>query len=395
MRIVVVGGGPGGSVASSRLRQLGHDVVLFEREVFPRFHIGESLLPKSLPVLETIGVLSQVRERFITKYGARFHDDTTNKKDRFSFDGAWKPEPDHAFQVERCHFDELLLAHARSLGVDVRQPAKVDRVLFDGDRAVGVEADGNRVEADWVIDATGRDRLISRGATSKIEGLDQTAVFNHYTGVRRPEGKLGGDIDIVLFDSGVPTHPNWFWFIPFIDGVTSVGAVVSKAWMKERANEGPGRVLADAFAASPSATELLADAKPLWSETRALADFSYRIGKIQGPGWLAVGDAGGFIDPLFSTGVHMAMSGGLMAAEALHAGGTPDLLEAWEQKVRAGAETFILAVRAFYRGPLVAHLFTADKHAALRRSITSLLAGDVYGDSIWLRDIRLRLKEMV
>ena len=393
MRIVVVGGGPGGSVTSSRLRQLGHEVVLFESEMFPRFHIGESLLPKSLPVLETIGVLPKVRERFLTKYGARFHDDTTKKKDRFSFDGAWKPEPDHSFQVERAHFDQLLLDHARELGVDVRQPATVERVLFEGERAVGVSAGGERIDADWVIDATGRDRLISRGATQKIAGLDQTAVFNHFAGVRRPEGKLAGDIDIVLFDSGVPTHPNWFWFIPFVDGITSVGAVVSKAWMKDRAS--PGAALADAFAASPSATELIKDAKPLWPDTRALADFSYRIGKIHGPGWLAVGDAGGFIDPLFSTGVHMAMSGGLFAAEALHAGGTPAQLEAWEQKVRAGAETFILAVQAFYRGPLVAHLFTENKHAALRRSITSLLAGDVYGDAVWLRDIRLRLREMI
>ena len=393
MRAVVVGGGPGGSVTAARLRQLGHDVIVFERETFPRFHIGESLLPKSLPILDTIGVLPLVRERFITKYGARFHDDTKQKKDRFSFDGAWKPEPDHAFQVERCHFDRLLLDHARALGVDVRQPARVERVRFEGDRAVGVEVDGERIEADHVIDATGRDRLISRGAATKIEGLDQTAVFNHYTGVRRPEGRLAGDIDIVLFDSGVPTHPNWFWFIPFIDGVTSVGAVVSKAWMRDRAGEGPAKVLADAIAASPSATELIAGAKQVWPETRALADFSYRIGQIHGPGWLAVGDAGGFIDPLFSTGVHMAMSAGFFAAEALHEG-SADAIDTWEKKVRAGAETFILAVQAFYRGPLVAHLFTENKHAALRRSITSLLAGDVYGDSVWLRDIRLRLKEM-
>lgn len=393
MRVVVVGGGPGGAVTAARLRQLGHEAIVFERETFPRFHIGESLLPKSLPVLETVGVLPRVRERFMTKYGARFYDDMTKKKDRFSFDGAWKPEPNHAFQVERAPFDELLLEHARALGAEVRQPVKVDRVIFDGDRAVGVEANGERVDADFVVDATGRDRLLARGATQKIEGLDQTSVFNHFTGVPRAEGDHAGDVDIVLFDSGVPTHPNWIWFIPFIDGVTSVGAVVSKAWMRERAGASPAEVLAEAIAASPSATELLADGKPLWREPRALADYSYRAGRTRGPGWLVVGDAGGFVDPLFSSGVHLAITGGLLAAEAIHAG-TPEALEAWEEKTTAASETFILAVRAFYRGPLVAHLFVEDKRTPLRRSITSLLAGDVYGDSIWLRDARLRLREM-
>lgn len=394
MHVVVIGGGPGGSVTAARLRQLGHSVTLFEQETFPRFHIGESLLPKSLPVLDTIGVLPQVRDHFIVKRGARFHDDMTKRKDRFSFDGAWKPEPDHAFQVQREVFDQLLLDHAKALGVDVRMPVKVDRVVMKDGRAAGVEVGGRVVDADFVVDATGRDRMLGRDTTQKIEGLDQTAVFNQYRGVPRPTGDLAGDIDIVLFDSGEPMHPNWFWFIPFKDGTTSVGAVVSRAWVRSHPKASPTELLAAAIAESPSATELVAGATAIWPEARALADFSYRVGTNHGPGWLAVGDAGGFIDPLFSTGVHMALSGGVLAAEAIDAG-TPEAFEAWEQKVRAGAETFILAVQCFYRGPLVAHLFTKDKHAALRRSITSLLAGDVYGDAIWLRDIRLRLREML
>lgn len=391
MRVVVVGGGPGGSVTAARLRQLGHEVVLFERETFPRFHIGESLLPKSLPVLETIGVLDAVRDRFITKYGARFHDDMTGKKDRFSFDGAWKPEPVHAFQVQRDEFDELLLSHARSLGVDVRMPAHVEHLLLEGGRAIGVVADGARVDADFVVDATGRDRLVARAdGAAKIPGLAQTAFFNHYEGVRRGDGKLAGDIDIVLFDSGEPTHPNWFWLIPFKSGVTSVGAVVSPDWIRAQGGVKPSQMLERAIASSPTAQELLAEARPLWSDVQVLADYSYRVGTIRGPGWLAVGDASGFIDPLFSTGVHLAICGGLLAAEAIHEG-TSAALDAWEQKVRAAAETYVVTVQAFYRGPLVAHLFAEDKHAALRRSITSLLAGDVYGDAIWLRDVRLRL----
>jgi flavin-dependent dehydrogenase len=398
VRVIVVGGGPGGSITASRLRQLGHDVIVFEKETFPRFHIGESLLPKSLPVLEKIGVLAQVDERFLTKRGARFHDDIAKKKDRFSFTGAWKPDPSHAYQVERETFDDVLLDRARQLGADVRMPVKVDRVLFDGDRAVGVEAGGARIEADFVIDATGRDHLIARAEGSqKIEGLDQTSYFTHYTGVPRAAGDEEGDVDIILFDSGKPSHPNWLWLIPFKSGVTSVGAVVSRHWLRARPSAKPNDMLRDAIRCSPTAEELLRGGEPIWDEAQAIADFSYRIGKIRGPGWLAIGDAGGFIDPLFSTGVHIAMTGGMLAAEALDAtvSGDSAAFEAWETKVRAAAETFILAVQAFYRGPLVEHLFVADKHTALRRSITSLLAGDVYGDSIWLRDVRLRLKEMV
>lgn len=399
-RIVVVGGGPGGSITAARLRQRGHDVLVFEKATFPRFHLGESLLPKSLPVLEGVGVLPAARARFITKYGARFHDDVRGKKDRFSFDGAWKPEPDHAFQVPRDEFDALLLEHARSLGADVRTETKVDKIVFEGDRAAGV-AIGDTIErADFVVDASGRDLLTGRSATDKIEGLDQTAIYAHFTGVPRPEGKLAGDIDIVLFDSGEPARPNWFWFIPFQDGRTSVGAVVSRAWMRARTGSAPDDLFAAAVAASTSATELLAGATKLWPRCEATADFSYRVRSMHGRRWLAVGDAGGFIDPLFSTGAHLAMTGGLLAADAIAdvlaaPADEAALIEAWQTKVRAAAETFILAVKAFYRGPLVEHLFAENKHAALRRSITSLLAGDVYSDAVWLRDVRLRLREMV
>lgn len=390
MRVVVIGGGPAGSVTAARLRQHGVEVVVLEKETFPRFHLGESLLPKSLPILETIGVLPAVAERFIPKFGARFHDDIRGKKDRFAFDGAWKPEPAYAFQVERSAFDALLLDHARSLGADVRQPCAAKRIVFEGDRAVAVETTDQRIDADFVIDASGRD-LMRGTPTEKIDGLDQTSIYMHYTGIPRACGAEEGDVDIVLFESGEAGRPNWFWVIPFKGTTTSVGAVVSRAWMRARAGKDLGQLFAEAVAASPSATELLRDGTPLWPEFRATADFSYRVKSVRGTNWLAVGDAGGFIDPLFSTGAHLAMTGGFMAAEAIAAGAGFD---AWEASTRAAAETFTLAVQAFYRGPLIEHLFTENKRTPLRRSITSLLAGDVYGDSIWLRDARLRIREM-
>ncbi len=413
--VVVIGGGPGGSVCASQLARKGLSVIVLEKAVFPRFHLGESLLPRSLPVLEEIGVLAAVEERFIEKYGARFHDDIRGRKDRFSFDAAWSADVDHAFQVPRDAFDALLLDHARQTGADVRVRWTAKRLITnEAGRAIGVEVEGPdgataKIDARFVVDASGRDLFTAHAsrATVKIEGLDQTALYAHFEDGPRQSGKLEGDIDIVLFASGEGERPNWFWIIPFKDGRTSVGAVVSRAWMRERrARLGASEddvataLFRTAVSESTTAAELLANARCLWPRAEATADFSYRVRATSGDGWLAVGDAGGFIDPLFSTGAHLAMSGGKLAADAIASVlASPEderrIIGEWDAHVRAGAETFILAVQAFYAGPLVGYLFAEDKHAALRRSITSLLAGDVWTDAIWLRDTRLRLKEML
>jgi flavin-dependent dehydrogenase len=372
-------------------------------------------------VLEAIGVLDKVEATFLHKYGARFHDDALGRKDRFSFDGAWRNERDHSFEVPRDLFDQTLLEHARGLGADVRHEWTVTGAVRKGERVIGVLAkdpDGYdaRFDARYVVDASGRDALFARTtrSTEKIVDLDQTAIFTHYEGVARQPGKLEGDIDIVIFRESATARPNWFWIIPFKDGRTSVGAVVSRAWIKahrakldpatvEKAGDDVTALFRMAVDESPSATELLAGATMTWPRAKAAADFSYRVTTLVGEGWLAVGDAGGFIDPLFSTGGHVAMCGAKTAAETLlgllaapsdaRDADEAAKLAAWETNLKTGAETFILAVQAFYAGPLMEQIFSPHKHTALRRSITSLLAGDVFTDSVWLRDTRLRLKE--
>lgn len=397
--VAIAGGGPSGSVCAATLVQRGLRVLVLEKTKFPRFHLGESLLPNSLPVLAAIGALPEIEARFIWKYGARFHDDQGPKRrtDRFEFANAWHAELDHAFQVPRGEFDQLLLEHARNAGADVREEEVVTRLA----RGVVETKKGERFDARFVVDATGRDALTAHDAkaTTKIEGLDQTALYAHFTGVPRPDGKLAGDIDIVLFPDADPRRPNWFWFIPFKDGRTSVGAVVSRAWIKERRGSVP-EMFAAAVASSPTATELVANAKMVWPAPEATSDFSYRVGSFAGDGFVRIGDAGGFIDPLFSTGAHIAMVGGHRAANAIAAAlADPsrerELLAEWEKTIRTGAETFISAVQAFYAGPLVDTLFAEDKHETLRRSITSLLAGDVFSDSVWLRDAKKRIAAMI
>lgn len=401
MDVVIVGGGPAGSICAAALARAGVSVLVLEKEKFPRFHLGESLLPHSMPVFEDVGLLPKLEATFIHKFGARFHDDVTGRKERFGFDGAWRGELDHAYQVPRDLFDQTLLEHARSCGAEVREEVTVTRILREGGRAVGVEAGGERIPARFVVDATGRDALNAheKRATSKIAGLDQTAVYGHFEGVPRPEGKLAGDIDIVLFRESRDARPNWFWFIPFKDGRTSVGAVVSRDWIKARKGD-PGALFQRAVAESKTATELLAPAKMLWPKFEAAADFSYRVHEVIGPGWMSIGDAGGFIDPLFSTGAHIAMVGGRKAADAIaialdDPSREEEALASWEKTVRAGAETFINAVSAFYRGPLVELLFAENKHDVLRRSVTALLAGDVFTDAVWLRDAKKRIDAML
>lgn len=399
--VVVVGGGPGGAVCAARLAERGRRVLVLERDRFPRFHLGESLLPQSMPILDAFGLLPEMKARFLDKHGARFHHDESGRSERYSFATAFDARFTYAFQVPRDEFDDLLLRTAESKGAEVRHEWTVKRVRFEGDRAVGVEAvdaagTHHSIEARFVVDASGRDALLAgdRRTKSKIDRLDKSSFYAHYRGVPRGEGMEQGDVQIVVFSHG------WFWFIPFKDGRTSVGAVVGSAWVKQNRDAGDATaLLARAVSQSPGAQKLLASAAPLWP-ARAAADYSYRVGETVGHGWLAVGDAGGFIDPLFSSGAHIAMRTGYSAAErideALAAGDVSGARFAeWVAEGQLGAATFTDAVHAFYAGGLLRYLFAEKKHTFLRRSVTSLLSGDVYSlDARWIKDVRVRLAEM-
>ncbi|HVY45587.1 MAG TPA: tryptophan 7-halogenase, partial [Minicystis sp.] len=214
---------------------------------------------------------------------------------------------------------------------------------------------------------------------ARVGGLDKTALYTHFAGCARPDGKEAGDIHIVVFEHG------WFWFIPFRDGVTSVGAVCSSAWIRDRR---PGETLDEHFertvASSPVAAARLEQATRL-RPVAALADFSYRIDQLAGDGWLFVGDAAGFLDPLFSTGAHLAIKGAHLAAGAIDAAlargrCTRDDFLAYERTLRYAVDLFLGIVQGFYRGPVQDAIFDPNQRATLRKLITSILSGDVFHD---------------
>jgi flavin-dependent dehydrogenase len=451
VEVAVIGGGPGGSTAAARLAQLGRRVLLLEQQRFPRFHIGESLLPSSAPVLRTLGLHDELDRRFIRKYGARFLDDQlgpghADAEARYVFAEAYPPSIPHSWQVPRAEFDELVLRRAEALGADVREGWQARRALFDGDTVVGLEAlspagELRRIRATVVVDATGRDSLLAHGSgrqrqdptgatvlpggRTRVPGLDKTAIFTHVQGGHRNAGDDEGQIEIIILaghnDDG--STPGWAWFIPFRDGRTSVGFVLSSELVGARIadaralfgkaegaeagaaarSERLQRVFAEQVARSPWMSWLLRDAGPI-AEVRAAADYSFRVETLAGNGWLAVGDAAGFIDPLFSTGAHLAMGGADRAAAlidvALREGDVSAArFQPYTQKLRAAGDLFLGAVQSFYRGELRGMLFAQKQRPALRKTITSMLAGDVFHDQtpgpLWAAFLRERFPARV
>jgi flavin-dependent dehydrogenase len=395
--VIVVGGGPGGSTVAGRLAQSGVGALVLEKETFPRFHLGESLLPMSLTVFDELGVTPKLESRFIRKNGARFVKGDTGEEVTFKFANAVREGHPYAFHGPRADIDHVLLDHAAELGAEVRQGWTAERLVKDGERVVGVVARGpggaeEELRAAVVVDATGRDAMSSRkpGARVKTPRLERTlAVFSHFDGCRRLSGDDEGDIRIVILKEG------WFWVIPFRGDRTSVGIVLDPSRIAGEAADLDG-FLARLFASSPPMRDIMTGSRQVFA-AQAVADFSYRVPEASGNGWLAVGDAGGFIDPLFSTGFHLAVKGADLAAHAIESAlsrgdVSPASWEAFERRVKTATETYIGVVQAFYEGPLIELLFDKNQRDMMRRMITSVLAGDVFHDDKprWLREVERR-----
>ena len=391
---VVCGGGPAGSTFAALLAKKGHRVVLFERERFPRFHIGESLLPWNVPLLQRVGVLDKVRGAGMqVKLGARFYHQGTDRVRPVRFANGIDADHPSAFQVKRADFDQLLLDHARESGAQVFEEARVEEVLFSegGKRARGVrvrlagESDARELSAKVVIDATGRDALLSKkiGGRTRDPLLDRCAAFAHFDTFRRAAGPTGGDIIVITTPDG------WWWLIPFSDGSVSVGIVMPSRRFKERSGSIDDLFQA-AVAGTPEVRDLLVGSRRT-TDIKAIADYSYKTSTFSGDGFCLIGDAACFLDPVFSTGVLMAMTSAELAAEtvdrALRSKGRIDARDfrRFERIYKRGVARFARFVHGFYEPAMLETFYTKAPNPWIERAVTTVLGGGVFFPSFKAR----------
>lgn len=313
--VLVIGGGPGGAAAATLLARRGLDVVIVEKDAHPRFHIGESLLPHSLPLLDELGALDQVREIGIEKPGAEFISADGATEAIFEFRRALLDGPSHAFQVRRSEFDKILFDRATASGAIALENTTATILTLDDDSAL-VRTQANDGEfVDWrarfVVDASGRSTITAKMLGQKHRDPRNTsaAIFGHFRGVPRAEGERGGNIRIYL------TNPGWMWQIPLRDDITSVGLVAPADYLQQR-SAGVEAFFSMHCARHPHIAHLLASGErdgPLHST----GNFSYRATQAAGMCHVKVGDAFGFIDPVFSTGVHLALTSAREAATTI------------------------------------------------------------------------------
>ena len=381
--VLVVGGGPAGSTAAALLAQLGWRVVLLEKGRHPRFHIGESLLPMTMPLLDRLGVLDQVAAIGVPKYGAEFGvTGRATHPQPFYFEDVAGDSPPMAFQVSRAEFDHVLFRRAVALGADAREGVRVTEVELDRPDGVWLDARDDaggvhRFRARFLVDASGRDTLLASklGSKRRNRGHQSAAIFSHYRDVALREGRDAGNIGIYWFPHG------WIWMIPLRNGTVSIGAVCRPEYLRRR-DCSREAFLERTLALSDHAVGRMRAATRV-APVRAAANYSYRSSHACGPRYVMVGDAFTFIDPVFSSGVFIAMDGasraagmvdGILRDPASAAARTRD----YERALRTGIRRFSWFIYRF-NTPAMQRLFMAARpRLGVKAAVTSVLAGDVH-----------------
>lgn len=396
--IIVIGGGPVGTTAAALLTEKGYSVCLLEKTQHPRFHIGESLLPMNLPILKRLGVLDQVKNIGIIKHGAEFNniDPVTQQWQRvtFYFDKAFNKEYPHAYEVKRSEFDSILFSNCKNKGVTLLENSQVTDVEFPSPGKVCVqykdkkdEAEKQTLQARYVIDASGRDSLLSRKMKLKQKNPNHqsSAIFGHFSDVERRTGKDEGNISLYWFEHG------WFWLIPLNDGSMSVGAVCWPEYLKTLEGSTEAFLWKTINMHSEVATRMK-NAQSL-GEIRATGNFAYTSKRMWGRDFMLLGDAFAFVDPVFSSGVYLGMSAAEQAVDTIDQclktpDNAPHVCTQLEKRIRGGIDEMCWFIYRF-TSPVMQRLFMNPRNSwQVESAVISMLAGDIFDN----KAVKLRLK---
>jgi flavin-dependent dehydrogenase len=385
--VVVIGGGPAGSTVSTLIAQQGPKVTLFERETFPRFHIGESLIPETYWVLERLNMLPKLKASpFTQKHSVQFVNSQGRESAPFYF---WDNKPhecSQTWQVVRSEFDQMMLDNAREHGVEVHEGVRVHEVIFEDGRAVGVTVRGaggsfRDVRAKVVVDASGQNGLLMNRLNLRVWDpiLNKGAIWTYWKGAYRDTGRDAGAT--LVIQNG--NRQGWFWYIPLHDDVTSIGVVAPFDYLFK--GRGPyADTYDDEVQTTPGVRERVASATRA-TGIFATKDYSYRSKQVAGDGWVLVGDAFGFLDPLYSSGVLLALKSGQLAADAIVEGlkkgdTSAAQLGGWGDNFNRGVDRMRRLVCEYYDGFSFGAM--VRKYPEMRGPLTDLLIGDLFEDRV-------------
>ena len=388
--VIVMGGGPAGSSVAGMLSREGRKVILFEKEIFPRHHIGESLMTDTYWTFQRLGVLEKLRESpFVRKYSVQFANPAGKESRPFYFFEAVHHESAVTWQVTRAQFDHLLINHAADQGAVVHQGVLVKQVLFEGDRAVGVEVqmqDGTREKffAKVVVDATGQMAMLSNKFRWRVRDpkLKKAVLYSYFKGAHREPDLNGGATLVLRTEAG---SGGWFWYIPLDGDITSVGIVANPDYLLKGRGQDLAKILDEEIEKCEPCRRRVAGGTRV-DKIYSILDYSYRSKHNAGNGFIIIGDAYGFLDPIYSSGVLLALKMAELAADAIHDAFNHDDFSAarlgqYQTKLDRGIESMRKLVYAFYNDGFSFAGFLR-KYPEERVHIINLLIGDVFKEGV-------------